>query len=620
MPEEVSAKPLNGLQFIRSLPLLVAIGITPVWFLPVTQDPFDTAKFFLLVGAALIALFMVIFGNIRQCKLRITRSWPLAGLLLLTAATTSSVLFVSPNKAEGLLASFGPLSFLSLTILMAFGWSEWQKERQLVRNLLIGLASIMGIFATYQSLNLGKILFPGVTSLADPLWTPLGSPLALLIYLALIAPLSISIITKGIAHKNEKTVAAGAVAFLCIAAGFSITLIQFIPKVPTAFLPYQAGLATVVSAMKDPKTALFGVGPESFLTAYTAHRPPWLNMTALWNVRFSTNATYIFHMTSISGILGGIAFILFTLSLIPTKLTPGHLSRALAVIALFILPPTFPLIPLALAIYFVTEDHKTGTQTITLPGVPVIVKRGLLIVLLPFVVLGGYLALRAYAAEIVYFRSARPSATVNGTEVYNIQIEAVKLNPTSSRFRAAYSQTNLALASAIANANRVGTGSGQLENLSEKDKQIVTQLIQQSIREAKATANLAPKNVAAWENLGLVYQNLFGIAEGADKWAIAAFQQAITLDPTNPLLRQSLGTIYMAQQNYRDATAQFSAAIELKPDFANAYYNLANAYRMSGDNARAITELRRTQELLTPGTSDYIRATNELEELQNTTK
>ncbi len=621
MPDEVQlTPPVRGIQFLRTLPLLVAIGISPVWFLPVTQDPFDTAKFFLLIGAALFSALLWILGGIGQFKLHITRSWPLAGLLLLGITGTVSVLFISQNKAEGLLTAFGPLPFFSLAILMAFGWSAWEKERLLIRKLLIGLASVMGVFATYQSLNLGKILFPGIISLSDPLWTPLGSPLALLVYLAVIAPLTFTLIIPGIRHKKEKSVALGSVSLLCIVAGFVITLFQFAPKVSTAFLPYQAGISTALSAMNDPKTALFGVGPEAFLTAFTANRPPALNMTALWNVRFSTNATFLLHMLSVTGIFGGIAFLVFCLSLLPTKLTAGHFSRALAVIALIILPPTFPLIPLALAIFFVTEEHKSPTWTITLPRIPGILKKGFLILLLPLLVLCGYFAFRAYAAEIVYYRSVKPSATVNGTDVYNIQIQAVKLNPMSSRFRAAYSQTNLALASAIANANRTGSGSAQLENLTEKDKQIVTQLIQQSIREAKATANLAPKNVAAWENLGLVYQNLFGIAEGADKWAIAAFQQAITLDPTNPLLRQSLGTIYMAQQNYTEAISQFSAAIELKPDLANAYYNLANAYRMTGDNARAITELTHTKGLLTPGTSDYIRADNELKELQNATK
>jgi hypothetical protein len=42
-----------------------------VWFLPITQDPFDTAKFFLLIGAALFAAGVWLLGGLAHFKLRI---------------------------------------------------------------------------------------------------------------------------------------------------------------------------------------------------------------------------------------------------------------------------------------------------------------------------------------------------------------------------------------------------------------------------------------------------------------------------------------------------------------------------------------------------------------------
>ena len=136
------------------------------------------------------------------------------------------------------------------------------------------------------------------------------------------------------------------------------------------------------------------------------------------------------------------------------------------------------------------------------------------------------------------------------------------------------------------------------------------------IREAKNAVALAPNNVFAWENLAGVYQTLMGVAQGADAWAVASLQQAIVLDPTNPTLRVSLGGLSVAQQNYEAAIQQFLLAVNLKPNYANGYYNLANAYRMMGANDRAVAALKTTLSLLTPDTTDYVKAKNELDQLE----
>ena len=74
-----------------------------------------------------------------------------------------------------------------------------------------------------------------------------------------------------------------------------------------------------------------------------------------------------------------------------------------------------------------------------------------------------------------------------------------------------------------------------------------------------------------------IYRNIINVASGADGWTVAAYRQAITRDPNNPILRLNLGGIYYSAKNYNEASRSFADAISLKPDWANAYYNLSYA-------------------------------------------
>ena len=123
-------------------------------------------------------------------------------------------------------------------------------------------------------------------------------------------------------------------------------------------------------------------------------------------------------------------------------------------------------------------------------------------------------------------------------------------------------------------------------------------------------------NILAWENLARIYSQLVGVAQGADSWATAGYNQAIQLDPTNPLLYLELGSVYIQTKNYTNAITEFSHAVALKPDYANAYYNLANAYKLNNDITQAIATMKQAQQFVTPGSDDYKTVTSELQSLQ----
>jgi tetratricopeptide (TPR) repeat protein len=57
----------------------------------------------------------------------------------------------------------------------------------------------------------------------------------------------------------------------------------------------------------------------------------------------------------------------------------------------------------------------------------------------------------------------------------------------------------------------------------------------------------------------------------------ALMEDAVKLDPTNPTLFFNLGVVNANEGKIEEAVAYYKKAIELKPDYADAYMNLAVA-------------------------------------------
>jgi cytochrome c-type biogenesis protein CcmH/NrfG len=214
---------------------------------------------------------------------------------------------------------------------------------------------------------------------------------------------------------------------------------------------------------------------------------------------------------------------------------------------------------------------------------------------------------RSYNAELLFYSSLQYAQANNGSATYNTQILTIRTNPYISRYHIIFSQTNLALAASLANSIRANT-TPQTKGLADtttKDRQLVAQLLQQAINEAKKAVALDPVNILSWENLARTYQQLIGVAQGADNWTVASYNQAIQLDPTNPVLYVDLGTVFMSINNYTTAITEFQRAIALKSDYANAYYNLANAYKSNNDITQAIATIKQVLPLIDKSSDDY---------------
>jgi Flp pilus assembly protein TadD/TolB-like protein len=97
----------------------------------------------------------------------------------------------------------------------------------------------------------------------------------------------------------------------------------------------------------------------------------------------------------------------------------------------------------------------------------------------------------------------------------------------------------------------------------------------------KKVAALDPDRAAGYANEGAVY-----LREGEWKEAIPTFQKAIKLQPVAAYFA-NLGFAYFFLEQYRQAVTQFARAVEMEPNNFVFRGDLADAYRWSGDTAKA---------------------------------
>lgn len=586
--------------------IIAVTTLISLFFLPFTQDFYETSKWYAVVVSFLLILLVWSIATVTKRKIVVYTGKTFWVLAALAGTGVLSLLVASSNKIEAAISPFGPSLFAALAgaILLA-GVDLAQHKRKLI-TLLSQTISFLGLLTLLQVSGLSGKILGSIPWLQDPLWTPAGSTLILLALFALALPLLIE--QAWSAHANKRQLGIffyGAQVLLVVAASIT-TLALALPKIPSTILPLFAGWQVMLEAFKHVPTMLVGVGPENFLAAFTGGRAATLNMTPIWNTRFLASSSAILHLGTTTGILGLLAAFLFLFYLAPRSLkTALDWSRLVAVVAILFIPPSVSLLVVCAMLLFASETH-TRTTKIANPTA------SLLTALLALcIALGaGYLVVRSYMAERTFFMAYFTSQQADGALIQRTGQKAILLNPYVARFHEAYAQTNLILAAAIAQR---ATAS---DSLSDADRKVVTQLISQSVREGKIATQLAPTRVTSWETLARLYQNLIGIANEADTWAIASYQKALELDPTSPPLRLELGSIYVAQRNYEAAIAHFAVAVALKPDLANAHYNLAHAHLQKGNIDAARQSLLQTQALLDQGSSDYEQIARELEQLE----
>ena len=610
--------------------IYVTIFLLPLVFLPSFFNPFLTTKITVLVLGVSIALILRLLRVGVSGTFEFNQGTFDFPIFFLIVAYVLSGWFASPNKPE---AFFLPGS---ATIIIASGilyflvnqMADDEKDKTIYAVIgsafvvsIIYLLSLVGLFSSMQQL-------PSFMRVKN--FTPQGALLPTSIFLLASLPYSIGLILrfKDYLYKVILGSATAIIAIVLVITSFNMITDRANFRVASL----NSSLAVTFDSLKS--SALLGVGPSNYVTAYTRFRPLSSNSAEDWASRYSHARN--FYLTSITetGLLGTFAFILLIVVLArvvnteiksrENKRVPVLDFKTVSIVLLFIVLAVFPATsPELVVLMFVglalvskakkfrlgvsalaQQVHLGDSKTSRVPAVvavtPIIV--GIILLLI--------VGTRALAAEKSYKSALDHLAANEGTLAYQTLQQAINISPSVDRYHATYSQINFLLAEAIARKDEV----------TDNDRNTITTLIQQAIREAKTTVALNPQRAGNWEILGNTYRNIMTLSKGADSFAIQSYSQAVVLDPINPNLRIELGGVWYAVKNYENAIDTFKLAVIAKPDHANARYNLAAAYRENNQIDRAIAELKVVLTLVDPNSEDYKTAQKELDDLQSKQK
>ncbi len=401
-----------------------------------------------------------------------------------------------------------------------------------------------------------------------------------------------------------------------------------------------------ISAFRD--IPFWGTGPSTYAFNFTNYKPVEFNTGKFWNLRFDSPFNEYFltlanlggiglvALLSVTALFISNAFAIILRSRFQNEQPANEIKTPLAVAGLifFILLALhvgtlglWVVGILILAAFMVTQNtgvfseanrwssrvfRLSGEETIRVDALP-----GILLIMMIALVLGaGFFGGKFVLADYHHRLALNAIAQNQGIVAYNELVAAEKLNPYNDVYRTDLAQTNFALANAIA-AAKGPTEASPAGSLTDTDKQNIQVLLQQSINEGRVATTLSPRSSINWEILGLLYRQIAGVAQNALIFSLDSYGRAIFQDPLNPILRVNVGGVYYAIQSYDMAVRFFSDAINLKPDYANAYYNLSVALKDKGDLAGAQAIAEKLLTLLNKDSQDYKVASDYLNDLKS---
>src|SRR3989344_6737786 len=540
--------------------------VIPFFFLPITTDALEAPKQVFLVVATLLSLVFFAVGSIVEKRFSFRRTpFDLAlGILFVTILLS---VFFSGAKTVSIIAAVPLLGVVLFSFLLVSTITSPGRQR-LLTSVLLGSAAILSLLTVLQFL---KIYILPYELAKTPSFSLGGSLLTTVMFLATLLPIGLfhvrSYFRKGAQGREEDiwdSFFLGA-AFL-IAVGVVLGLYQLIGPAKPTLLPQETGLRTALQPLGiNFPTALFGTGPGTYLFNFTRFKDVELNSTPLWNLRFTNSSSFFLEILSTLGILGAISYLFLTFRVISSYFRGTHTTQTAGVffsllllfIFSFFLPFSFLtvfLLFVLLALYSIHLALEKNPHIFDVTLSIVALRKGLFSLdrepgsassatdLLPYILavlvtlLAGFVGLnmKNFLVSDMTFQKALVAAQQNQIQqTYDLQNETIGVFPQRDMYHRVFSQTNLAIASSLAEQARTASASAA------QQQDIIT-LAQQSINFGRNAVTLSPLNIINWENLTNVYRSLIGFAQDADQFAVASARQAIALEPTNPVLHVTL--------------------------------------------------------------------------------
>lgn len=598
-----------------------------VLLVPILFGATFLTKFIVVLGLALDLTILLALTALRNTHWQLSFSSVTVSLLGLTGATLLSIFLTQPYPAASLFGLGGFLiwsliaAWLAIQLLMPqaeaadehsqlVSWSTQAQYRFLVALglgvIILAVTSLLQQFGIGPSKWFNAIL--GLNLPNDLRLSLAGSPLAA-------AQLGgLAVVGWGILSWRQRRLSP--LSLVCIVAGLvtvGLNTWAMLPgQVASIVLPnWLASWSIALDILRNPSTALLGVGTDNYSDAFTLFRPLWLNGQPTWQVAFGSGSNWPLTLLVTQGVVGLIAWLWVVIS--TGKLLRQTPSQLAPLAAIIILGFVFQLaLPLQVGV-LVIQLLALAFIVCSLPTTVKIVKLKLSIwgkILVAGLLLGGVGLISIYYGRLIlaYFHlyQADKAAFQNvPAKLYDQQRQATVMSPRIDVVRREYAVTNLRLALALSSN----------KNITEADRAQVTQLVGQAIREAKAATILNPRSTQNWLTLAEIYRNLTTVTKDAGQWQLEALTAAVQTDPNNPILRINLGVALLNQGSPEQAVQLFNQAIERKPDLPGGYYQLGEVLRTAGQLGQTQLLWQKAQSLLPSNSEEYRTVTASLKEL-----
>ncbi len=600
--------------------LPIIFFLLPVLFIPLTPNIFGTPKELLLVIALLVTGLFYAFRAVKYRSLTVSTSPLRFGLAGFAAILILNLAIHPEGRLEVMIGTGGTYLLLCLWSYLLTLHTSQPLRRNLVQALL-GASSLLALYSLLQTTLLFNLKFLPVFMQTRG-FTLTGNSLTTLFFLIFGFTTTLILISKSTHSRPHPLLVflAALHAVALISLGFLLLPGQ---ELAVSTLPLTASWSIALDSLKSFPSFFLGVGLGNFANFAATVKPLFLNSTVFWNQGITSSGSELLQILTTTGLIGLILYLFIPFLVV--KFLRSHpiatsdpFSLVLVTLALIsgLILVFFSGTLLILFVFFTAIGLLTATpartQSLTKPtSILVGLSLGLLTLLL------GYYSYLVYAGEWHIARAQAALIKNDGKTVYEQNLAAIRLLPSLTSYHLSYSQVNLSLASALS----------QKTPLSDTDHSNIAQLVSQAVNEGKIATSLRPHESATWQNLGSIYRNLINVADGADQFAISAYAQAVTLDPGNPALRVEYGGLLyqlgVASSNASDRATLFSraqselqTAINLKPDYANAYYNLSKLLETTKDYPNAYLAMQKALSLLGPDSPDLSKATSELDRLK----
>jgi tetratricopeptide (TPR) repeat protein len=360
--------------------------------------------------------------------------------------------------------------------------------------------------------------------------------------------------------------------------------------------------------------SVFGSGLGTFLQDFSLYRPVEFNQNRFWALRFDKAHSEISEQLATTGLVGIVVWLIllwlfFALLIKNTRdkknkenilnqedfeniLNQEDVSIAITASAFTVFIGTifyyqnailwFSLwlfIALGMCLFVSSRKLKITSFSLEENSERANVFKGMSLIAILVLVVSFFVMGKFYYADIFYKRGIVHQDFEKAIENYQ---KAVDLNPYRFTYRVVLAKAHLQKATSEVKKER-----------SEQDDEVIKKEVSQAIDEAKKAVELSPKSVVTKETLAMIYRDIVGVAKGADEWALRSFEEALVLEPLNPVLATETGKACASLEDNEKAIEYFRKAIFFKEGFLDAYLHLALIYEKQEKNNLSIKELEK---------------------------